>query len=46
VQIQAGDYIITTADPLPGELRQAVEAISAVHYLGRGQEVGSRRSSG
>jgi hypothetical protein len=29
VQIQAGDHIITAADPLPGELRQAIDAINA-----------------
>jgi Transposase DDE domain len=29
VQIQAGDHVITAADPLPGELRQALEAINA-----------------
>jgi hypothetical protein len=29
VQIQAGDHVITAADPLPGELRQAIEAINA-----------------
>ncbi len=31
VQIQAGTHIITAADPLPGELRQAIEAINARH---------------
>jgi hypothetical protein len=29
VQIQAGDHVITAADPLPAELRQAIEAINA-----------------
>jgi Transposase DDE domain len=29
VQIQAGDHLITAADPLPGELRQAIDAINA-----------------
>jgi Transposase DDE domain len=29
VQIQAGAHLITAADPLPGELRQAIEAINA-----------------
>ena len=29
VQIQAGTHAITAADPLPGELRQAIEAINA-----------------
>lgn len=29
VQIQAGAHVITAADPLPGELRQAIEAINA-----------------
>jgi hypothetical protein len=29
IQIQAGDHVITAADPLPGELRQAIEAINA-----------------
>jgi hypothetical protein len=28
IQIQAGDHIITAAEPLPGDLRQAVAAIS------------------
>jgi hypothetical protein len=28
IQIQAGPHTITAADPLPGELRQALEAIS------------------
>jgi Transposase DDE domain len=28
VQIQAGTHVITAADPLPGELRQAIEAIN------------------
>jgi hypothetical protein len=28
VQIQAGTHVITAADPLPGELRQATEAIN------------------
>jgi hypothetical protein len=29
VQIQAGAHVITAADPLPSELRQAIEAINA-----------------
>jgi Transposase DDE domain len=29
VQIQAGDHLITAADPLPRELRQAIDAINA-----------------
>jgi transposase len=29
IQIQAGAHVITAADPLPGELRQAIEAINA-----------------
>ena len=29
IQIQAGDYVITAAEPLPGELRQAIAAINA-----------------
>jgi hypothetical protein len=29
VQIQAGDHIITAADPLPDDLRQAIHAINA-----------------
>jgi len=29
VQIQAGDHVITAADPLPDDLRQAIEAINA-----------------
>jgi Transposase DDE domain len=28
IQIQAGPHVITAADPLPGDLRQALEAIS------------------
>jgi hypothetical protein len=28
IQIQAGDHVITAADPLPNELRQALEAIN------------------
>jgi hypothetical protein len=28
IQIQAGDHLITAADPLPGDLRQAIAAIS------------------
>jgi hypothetical protein len=28
VQIQAGDHVITAADPLPGDLRQAIDAIN------------------
>jgi len=27
-QIQAGDHVITAADPLPDELRRAIEAIN------------------
>ena len=29
IQIQAGPHAITAADPIPGELRQALEAINA-----------------
>jgi hypothetical protein len=29
IQIQAGDHLITAADPLPDDLRQAIEAINA-----------------
>ena len=29
IQIQAGDHVITAADPLPSDLRQAIEAINA-----------------
>jgi hypothetical protein len=29
VQIQAGNHIITAADPLPADLRDAIEAINA-----------------
>jgi hypothetical protein len=29
IQIQAGSHVITAADPLPDELRQAIEAINA-----------------
>jgi hypothetical protein len=29
IQIQAGDHVITAADPLPDDLRQAVEAINS-----------------
>ncbi len=28
VRIRAGDHVISAADPLPGELRQAIEAIN------------------
>jgi hypothetical protein len=28
IQIQAGPHVIAAADPLPGDLRQAIEAIS------------------
>jgi hypothetical protein len=28
VQVQVGTHVITAADPLPGELRQAIEAIN------------------
>jgi mRNA degradation ribonuclease J1/J2 len=33
IQIQAGDHVITAADPIPGELRQAVEAINRSRLL-------------
>jgi hypothetical protein len=29
IQIQAGDHIITTAGPLPEDLRDAIDAISS-----------------
>ena len=29
IQIQAGHHVITAADPLPSDLRQAIEAINA-----------------
>ena len=29
IKIQAGDHVITAADPIPGQLRQALEAINA-----------------
>jgi hypothetical protein len=29
IEIQAGPHVITAADPLPGELRQALEAINS-----------------
>ena len=29
IQIQAGDHLITAADPLPDDLRQAIDAINA-----------------
>jgi hypothetical protein len=29
IQIQAGDHVITAAQPLPGDLRQAIAAISS-----------------
>ena len=29
IQIQAGDHVITAADPLPDDLRQALDAISS-----------------
>ena len=31
IQIQAGDHIITAADPIPDDLRRALEAINASH---------------
>ena len=31
IQIQAGDHVITAADPLPDDLRQAIEAINGSH---------------
>lgn len=31
VEIQAGPHIITAADPVPDELRQALEAITGTH---------------
>jgi hypothetical protein len=33
IQIQAGDHVITAADPLPGELRLAIEAINSSRSL-------------
>ena len=33
IQIQAGDHVITVADPLPDELRQAIEAINGSRWL-------------
>jgi transposase len=30
IQIQAGDHLITAADPMPGDLRDAIDAISSV----------------
>jgi hypothetical protein len=29
IQIQAGPHTITAADPIPGDLRQVIEAINA-----------------
>jgi hypothetical protein len=29
IQIQAGDHIITAADPVPDDLRQAIDAVNA-----------------
>ena len=29
IQIRAGDHVITAADPLPDELRRAIEAINS-----------------
>jgi hypothetical protein len=29
IQIQAGDHVITAADPIPGDLRQALDAINS-----------------
>jgi hypothetical protein len=29
IQIQAGDHVITDADPLPDDLRQVINAINA-----------------
>jgi Transposase DDE domain len=34
IQIQAGDHTITAADPLPSDLRQAVDAISHASWPG------------
>jgi hypothetical protein len=31
VEIQAGPHIVTAADPVPDELRQALEAITGTH---------------
>ncbi len=31
IQIRAGDHIITAADPIPDDLRHALEAINASH---------------
>jgi hypothetical protein len=33
IEIQAGPHTITAADPLPGDLRQALEAINGTHWL-------------
>ncbi len=33
IQIQAGPHTITAADPLPGDLRQALEAINSASQL-------------
>jgi hypothetical protein len=41
VQIQAGDHVITAADPLPDDLRDALSKITSTpcgaHYFGRSQ---------
>jgi hypothetical protein len=33
IQIQAGPHTITAADPIPGELRQALDAINSTRLL-------------
>jgi hypothetical protein len=47
IQIQAGDHIITAADPLPEDLHDAIDAISSTprgaHYFGRSQEASRHR---
>jgi Transposase DDE domain len=47
IQIQAGDHTVTAADPLPSDLRQAIEAIRhtsrPAHQIGASSETGHRR---
>ena len=44
IQIQAGDHIITAADPLPEDLRDAIDAISSTRGVRTSlAEVRSRR---
>jgi hypothetical protein len=33
IKIQAGDHVVTAADPIPGQVRQAPDAVSASRWL-------------